>query len=224
VSEAVPTAATQATALALPTTEPVLLAPDPVPTPITLSGGQGIAAPEPGSEDEDAATDDETDGDADDNDAALASDESTNDTAEESRDDDADESDADYNEAALADESEPEPTAAPQATTTPAPTSAPQAAPTAAGAAPTSAPVAQVASPQSIANGAEVYALQCARCHGAAGEGVISRPLLFIGTRYDAPSMVNELTNGHAFTFGFADELSANEISNVVNFVLSEFG
>ena len=75
------------------------------------------------------------------------------------------------------------------------------------------------------ANGAEVYTLNCARCHGENGLGTqqYSAGLVGVGSRYSTTGMVAELTTGHPVTFGFADRLSAEEIASVVAYVKSVF-
>lgn len=75
------------------------------------------------------------------------------------------------------------------------------------------------------ANGGEVYALTCARCHGENGMGKAPyhAVLLGVGGRYSTAGMIDELTNGHPVTFGFANELSAEEIASVVAYVKSAF-
>ena len=110
------------------------------------------------------------------------------------------------------------PTAAAQATAVPS--SPPQA--TAAPATP--API--TGSQQVLAaNGAEVYTLNCARCHGENGLGTqqYSAGLVGVGSRYSTTGMVAELTTGHPVTFGFADRLSVEEIASVVAYVKSVF-
>ena len=76
-----------------------------------------------------------------------------------------------------------------------------------------------------VANGGEVYTLNCARCHGENGMGSAqySAGLIGVGSRYSAQGMIEELTNGHPVTFGFADRLSPDEIAAVVAYVTSVF-
>jgi mono/diheme cytochrome c family protein len=75
-----------------------------------------------------------------------------------------------------------------------------------------------------IANGAEGYAVSCARCHSKNGLGTfIASGLIGAGARYSRGSLVAELTNGHAFTFGFADQLSSDEIAAIATFVVASF-
>lgn len=75
-----------------------------------------------------------------------------------------------------------------------------------------------------VANGAEVYTLNCARCHGDNGTGSFQAAgLLGVGSRWDRASLIAELTSGHRYTFGFADELSPSEIADVVSFVRANF-
>lgn len=113
---------------------------------------------------------------------------------------------------------EPEPTAVPVATSAPAPTVPP-------------APAATVAPPPSsgsqavlAANGAEVYTLNCARCHAESGLGTAQYSgLIGVGSKYSAAGLIAELTNGHPVTFGFADKLSADEIASVVAYVKATF-
>ena len=126
----------------------------------------------------------------------------------------------------------PEPTAEVAATAVPESTSPPAAEsvteqPTAA---PAPAPTAVPAPPASndsleiqVANGAEVYTLECARCHGQNGTGEIYSGLIGVGSKYTTAGMINELTNGHPVTFGFADRLSADEIASVAAYVKATF-
>lgn len=76
-----------------------------------------------------------------------------------------------------------------------------------------------------VANGAEVYTLNCARCHGenGFGTGQYSAGLIRVGSQYSRQGMIGELTTGHRVTFGFADRLSAEEIASVVAYVKSVF-
>ena len=75
------------------------------------------------------------------------------------------------------------------------------------------------------ANGGEVFALTCARCHAENGFGTdqYSATLFGVGSKYSAIAMIEELTNGHPVTFGFADRLSAEEIASVVAYVIATF-
>jgi mono/diheme cytochrome c family protein len=110
----------------------------------------------------------------------------------------------------------PQATAAPQPTTPPAnqaPTPVPQ---------PTADSSNQAVN---VANGGEVYTLNCARCHGANGLGDLGyRGVLGVGAQFGFAGLVEELTNGHPFTFGFGDKLSAQEINDVVAYVTETFG
>jgi len=130
----------------------------------------------------------------------------------------------------------PLPTLVPAPTAVPAPaTSAPAMQPTPApGTQSTSAPAATAAPVVSgsqevlAANGAEVYTLRCARCHGENGlgsaqVGQYSAGLINVGSKYSTSAMIEELTNGHPVTFGFADRLSAEEIASVVAYVKATF-
>lgn len=75
-----------------------------------------------------------------------------------------------------------------------------------------------------VANGGEVYTLNCARCHGENGLGTAQyRGIFGVGNLYTTAGMIDELTNGHPVTFGFADRLSADEIASVVAFVKATF-
>jgi mono/diheme cytochrome c family protein len=76
-----------------------------------------------------------------------------------------------------------------------------------------------------VANGAEVYTLNCARCHGenGLGTGQYRAGLIGVGSQYSSQAMIIELTTGHPVTFGFADRLSAEEIASVVAYVKSVF-
>ena len=76
-----------------------------------------------------------------------------------------------------------------------------------------------------VANGAEVYTLNCARCHSenGLGTGQYSAGLIGVGSQYSSQVMIAELTTGHPVTFGFADRLSAEEIASVVAYVKSVF-
>ena len=73
-------------------------------------------------------------------------------------------------------------------------------------------------------NGAEVYTIACARCHAENGTGTQRYSgLIGVGRLYSNASMIEELTNGHPVTFGFADQLSADEIASVVAYVKATF-
>jgi len=73
-------------------------------------------------------------------------------------------------------------------------------------------------------NGGEVYTVTCARCHGDNGFGsALHVGLLGAGSNYSNAAMIDELTNGHPFTFGFADKLSSEEIAAVVAYVRATF-
>lgn len=75
-----------------------------------------------------------------------------------------------------------------------------------------------------VANGAEIYQLTCARCHGGNGMGTAQYSgLVGVGSRYSTATMIQELTSGHPVTFGFADRLSSDEIASVVAFVRASF-
>ncbi len=75
------------------------------------------------------------------------------------------------------------------------------------------------------ANGAEVYTLNCARCHAENGLGTAqySATLIGVGRLYSSQGMIAELTDGHPVTFGFASRLSAEEIASVVAYVKAAF-
>ena len=76
-----------------------------------------------------------------------------------------------------------------------------------------------------VTNGGEVYTLNCARCHGADGQGDLGyRGVLGVGAQFGFAGLVEELTNGHPFTFGFGDKLSPQEINDVVAYVTATFG
>ena len=108
---------------------------------------------------------------------------------------------------------EPEPVAA--AVESPSSEAAPTAAP---------APASDQSLEGQIANGAEVYTLNCARCHAENGTGTERYSgLIGVGSRYSTAGMIAELTTGHPVTFGFADRLSADEIASVVAYVKATF-
>ncbi len=207
-----PTSQVLPTATALPTTEAVTEAAVPLPTPITLSGGQGIvlptATPEGGAPEPEATE--------------VPSDESYNEAGTTGLS--YNEAGTTYNEAGTDLSPDPTPTPAAAATPTPAPTSGP--APTVG---PTATPrptVDDSPTEVSVTNGAEVYTLNCARCHGADGLGDLGYTgVIGAGAKYGGrQGLIGELTNGHPFTFGFGDKLSPQEISDVVNYVTSRFG
>ena len=89
----------------------------------------------------------------------------------------------------------------------------------------TSLPASSSSQSALIANGAEVYTLNCARCHAENGLGTAqySAPLIGVGAKYSTQGMIEELTNGHPVTFGFADRLTADEIAQVVAYVKASF-
>ena len=75
-----------------------------------------------------------------------------------------------------------------------------------------------------VANGAEGYSVNCARCHSENGLGTFrAHGLIGIGGRYSRQTLIDELTSGHAYTFGFVDELSASEIAAIAAFALATF-
>lgn len=119
-----------------------------------------------------------------------------------------------------------EPTAALQpAPTTPVATDSTPTVPAAtAPPAPTTAPPVTGSQDVLAANGGEVYTLNCARCHGENGLGSARYGgLINVGSKYTTNAMIEELTNGHPVTFGFADRLSAEEIASVVAYVKATF-
>ena len=198
----------------VPTTAAVVDTPRPLPTAIALRDGQGIIVTptpeggvpeEPADEAEDAASDDATDSDAPDSE---------------------DDGELTYNEAVAVPTQTyngavaipPTATPVPQATTAPQPTNQ------------TPTPVPQPTADSSnqeinITNGGEVYTLNCARCHGADGQGDLGyRGVLGSGAKFGFAGLVEELTNGHPFTFGFGDKLSPQEINDVVAYVTATFG
>ena len=190
----------------MPTTAAVVEAPRALPTAIALQEGQGIVVtptPEGGSPEEPAADEDGSAEDASD-DAELS-----------------------YNEAVAI-----PPTATPtynQAVGIP-PTATPVPQPTAPPSNQSPTPVPQPTADTSnqainVTNGGEVYTLNCARCHGADGQGDLGyRGVLGVGAQFGFAGLVEELTNGHPFTFGFGDKLSPQEINDVVAYVTATFG
>lgn len=217
---------------ALPTTDPVIDAPAPGPTPITLSGGQGIVVPtpDPNGDDEEEPVEgvqDEADEPGSYNQAVGAG------------------SDTDDSSESASDAADPTATPVPEPTTAGSynqaidaggdSTEAAAASPTAVPATPTPAPTASAGTSDdtaddsadpvvNIANGGEVYTLNCARCHGEDGLGSIYRTIIGTGSKFSQDALVQELTTGHAFTFGFGDKLSATEIRDVVAYVRASFG
>jgi len=91
--------------------------------------------------------------------------------------------------------------------------------------APTTAPPPTDSQEVRAANGAEIYTLTCARCHGENGLGSAqySASLIGVGSNYSSQGMIAELTTGHPVTFGFADRLSEGEIAAVVAYAKSAF-
>ena len=120
----------------------------------------------------------------------------------------------------------PNATRSPSSTPPPTPTAvAPLPPPAPAPALSPAAPDPPVRTAALVANGAEVYTLSCARCHGDTGAGTfIADGLIGTGANYGVGGLVAELTSGHPYTFGFADELSAEEIDAVATYVLATFG
>jgi mono/diheme cytochrome c family protein len=129
---------------------------------------------------------------------------------------------------------------APTVAPTPEPTVAPTPEPTApepTGPAPTVVPTATAqpsvpiapftrATPSAaaeIANGAEGYSINCARCHSENGLGTFQASgLIGIGANSTRAGLIGDLTTGHPFTFGFP-QLSAEEIAAVVAYVRATF-
>lgn len=205
----------------LPTTAPVDDTPTvvPTPTPITLSGGDGIRI---AAEDEipGDGEDESADASADDGDGAAEPDPTTTPVPSATPTPSGDAS--------------VEPTATPVPTPSPVPTPADDR-PTLDNDPITGEPLDDPADPTPtpapdpaevrIANGAEVYTLNCARCHSENGTGTFQASgLIGVSSRYTSASMITELTSGHPVTFGFADKLSAGEIRDVVAYVLATFG
>ncbi|MDH3306236.1 MAG: c-type cytochrome, partial [Acidimicrobiia bacterium] len=67
--------------------------------------------------------------------------------------------------------------------------------------------------------GAAVYAASCAGCHGANGEGGAGPALA--GTSLDRSTVDSATRNGKGTMPGFASQLSEEELTGVVNYVLS---
>lgn len=220
-SQAESVLATQDTPTSVPatpvaTTAAVVDTPRPLPTAIALRDGQGIIVtptPEGGIPEEPADEADDASSDG-----ATASDATANDDGELTYNEAVAIPTQTYNEAVAL----PTATPVPQATTAPQPTSPP--------ANQTPTPVPQPTADSSnqeinITNGGEVYTLNCARCHGANGLGDLGyRGVLGSGAKFGFAGLVEELTNGHPFTFGFGDKLSAQEINDVVAYVTATFG
>ncbi len=195
----------------LATTEPVLEAARALPTALPLSEARGFVVtptPEGGAPEEPAA-------DADDGADAGATEPADGELT--------------YNEAVgIPTPTYNEAVGIPTATPVPQATAAPQPTTPPANQAPT--PVPQPTADSSnqavnVANGGEVYTLNCARCHGANGLGDLGyRGVLGVGAQFGFAGLVEELTNGHPFTFGFGDKLSAQEINDVVAYVTETFG
>ena len=198
----VPTVRVLPTPTGLPTTAPVADEPSPGPTPITLAGGRGIVVPT------ETPTPVATGDGADDE----ATPEPTPEPTEE------------------ADSAEPTPTRGP------APTRVTIATPTVAVAPTSEDEPDQAEDPEepvvddsvdpavAVANGGEVYTLNCSRCHGEQGFGSFQASgLRGVAERYSTAGMIDELTNGHPVTFGFGNKLTPGEISDVVAYVLAAF-
>lgn len=74
-----------------------------------------------------------------------------------------------------------------------------------------------------LASGAEIYANNCARCHGDDGEGDKGPTLNSMGKqakfRSNPKALINKITNGGGRMPKFKTRLSAAEIRSVANFV-----
>ena len=75
---------------------------------------------------------------------------------------------------------------------------------------------------QAELGGAEIYASNCARCHAPDRSGRNGPPLLPASLSSDPSSYVQLITNGLGGMPGFGNQLSADEINAVVDFILSE--
>ncbi|MEM7095951.1 MAG: c-type cytochrome [Actinomycetota bacterium] len=195
---------------ALPTTETIDVPVTPLPTPLTLRGGEGIVVPTPDPNATEEPDDADTDGSTYNEAAAAGTSPSPAATPPSS------------NEAAAAGTTPaPSPVPTPTAVPTPAdgvtlgPTLGPEPSPTLSPA---------DATEVSATNGGEVFTLNCARCHSENGLGTSQAAgLIGVGSRYTQSSMVDTLTNGHAVTFGFSTTLTPQEIADVAAYVISTF-
>jgi mono/diheme cytochrome c family protein len=79
----------------------------------------------------------------------------------------------------------------------------------------TSTPSPTAAAPRT--SGSDIYAAECAGCHGPSGEGVVAAPLHSMP--YTTEDIAAIISNGVKNMPGFADHLSAEEIAEVAAFV-----
>lgn len=75
---------------------------------------------------------------------------------------------------------------------------------------------------QAAIDGAEIFDSNCARCHAPDRSGRNGPPLLPSSLTGDPSSYVQLITNGLGGMPGFGNQLSADEINAVVDFILSE--
>jgi cytochrome c551 len=104
-------------------------------------------------------------------------------------------------------------TTAPGTTTTTAPGTTTTTAPTTT----TTAPTTTTTAPP--ADGAAIYSANCAACHGADGSGGAGPDLRGIGEMHTIDELIEVITNGRGGMPAWRDELSAEEIRAVAQFV-----
>jgi mono/diheme cytochrome c family protein len=75
---------------------------------------------------------------------------------------------------------------------------------------------------EQTATGAELYVQLCAACHGADGEGGAGPPLAALGLNGDELSTL--IAEGQGSMPGFATQLSADDVTNLTEFLVANFG
>lgn len=73
---------------------------------------------------------------------------------------------------------------------------------------------------KALAHGADIYSKNCARCHGAQGVKDSRTPNLQT-IPLNKEELVNSITNGKNYMPAFGKKLSADDISNVADLILS---
>lgn len=81
--------------------------------------------------------------------------------------------------------------------------------------------------PVLLLSGERVYVAQCARCHGAEGEGGIGVPIgggLLVEKYPDIEAQIDVIANGRRAMPGFGTVLSAEEIESVARYEREQLG
>ncbi|MEZ4448613.1 MAG: cytochrome c [Nannocystaceae bacterium] len=75
-------------------------------------------------------------------------------------------------------------------------------------------------------NGATLYSSKCASCHGAMGEGGIGTALTKEAPEHSDDDIVTDILEGISGTqmVGFRDQLSDQEVADLLAFIRRDFG